>query len=441
MGNPIIEIYDIALPDCFGVGKLEGKTVFVPQTVCSDKVKVEIINEKKNLFFAKVIEYIKLSEFRQSPGCQHFYICDGCCLQNLNYFKQLEIKERYLFEVIKRIAKLEINNIEKSKIAPSPDIYFYRNKIKLFFYKATDKVILGLNKKEPFLQNSKEIFPIKECVIFSQKLFKIIPEILNFANMLGKSNILESLIIRETKFTDQMMLILIVDSFLKDKYLNFFKEKIAKLNLTSAYFLFKNSKKDNSYEQLHICGQNYIQEKILDKIFRIYPLTFLQSNIKATKLLYEKLKELLISIKSKRVLSLYCGAGFLEILIALHIEKIIGVDISKDNILCAKENALINKLDNCIFFESKVENFTNVEFENIDTLILDPPRSGLSKTAIDLILKLEIPKIIYISCNPATLARDLLRFSQFYRVKYVASFDFFPHTCHLESLVFMEILK
>ncbi|MCM8787911.1 MAG: 23S rRNA (uracil(1939)-C(5))-methyltransferase RlmD [Candidatus Omnitrophica bacterium] len=441
MESHIIQIYDIALPACFGVGKLEGKTVFVPETVLLDKVRVEIVSEKKNLLFAKVIDYIELSKFRQQPACQHFYICGGCCLQDLIYLKQLEIKEKYLFETLKRIAKLDINNIEKSKIVASPDIYFYRNKIKLFFLKQTDRVILGLNKKEYFWQNIKEIFPIKECIIFCSRLSPIISEISEFANLLSKNNLFENLILRDTKFTGQTMLILVARSFLQEKYLTLFKEKIAKLNLTSVYFLFKSAKKDNSYKQLHIFGQEFIQEKILDRIFRIYPLTFLQSNIKATKLLYDKLKELLISIRSKRILSFYCGAGFLEILIAQNVEKIIGVDMSKDNILCARENALINKQDNCIFFESKVENFTNIEFKNIDTLILDPPRSGLSKAALDLILKLKIPRVFYISCNPATLARDLLRFLRFYKVNYVASFDFFPHTCHLESLVFMEILK
>jgi 23S rRNA (uracil1939-C5)-methyltransferase len=195
------------------------------------------------------------------------------------------------------------------------------------------------------------------------------------------------------------------------------------------------------YEQIfHIAGKPFIEEKIGSFTFHIYPQSFFQPNAKAAEALYQNIGELAGLNKHETILGLYCGTGPIEISLSPFVKQTSGIDSLSENITNAIENCRINGITNCSFHAGKVEDLLkNRSFHMPDILILDPPRGGMSKNALKVILKLHPPKIVYISCNPSTLARDLKHFQENrYTIEKIAPFDFFPHTSHLETLVYLQ---
>lgn len=389
----------------------------------------------------------ELSKFRIKPLCKEFGLCSGCNLQDISYEKQLEIKKDWLFFCLEKegFKKQEINF---EAIFPSPSIYFYRNKMEFAFGMEGEKLILGM--RESKLKNKshqKKVVPIGDCLIFSKKtkeIFSIILDNLAFWGLPAydpytKKGFFRHLVIREAKNTSQIMVCLVSS---KEPHLNIdiLIENLKDIPEVKSIYWIKNEAVADvvKYENKYLLyGESFIEERLNNLRFRIYPENFFQPNTEATCLLYRKIFE---NLEEKtKILGLYCGSGAMEIYLAKKLEQVIGVDCEPSNIKTALENAEINGIKNSLFLCERVEKFlTNFKSKDFHYLIVDPPRSGISYKAIKKILKLDIANLIYVSCNPLSFAKDLKILKENnYKIKKIFAFDFTPHSLHLEVMAIL----
>ena len=444
-----IHIHDIAFPNNYGVGKINGYVLFVPGAVPEDRIRVEVVDQGKRFGYGKIVSIEEKSPFRVEPFCPHFGLCGGCTFQNLAYNHQLIIKENYLRQTLKRLGNIDFNGIDVSPITSSPEISFYRSKIELAFGGQNGHITLGLRERSsPFERYNAPVVPLRECRAFSPLIEKIIPVFADFAeanhfipyNPITRQGFLRHLIIRESKSTGELMCILeTTNGILPDmkQYWQMLTKEAPEV--TSFYSTINNGQTDVvRYEKtFHIAGKYFIEEKLGPFTFRIYPQSFFQPNTKAAEKLYEKIPVLTALDKNQTMLGLYCGTGAIEIFLSPHAREVNGIDSLQENITNAIENCRTNEVTNCSFHAMTVESLLkNSPIRKPDILIIDPPRAGITREALKVILELGPAKIVYISCNPSTLARDLELFREnSYIIEKIAPFDFFPHASHLETVV------
>jgi 23S rRNA (uracil1939-C5)-methyltransferase len=443
-----IHIHDIAFPNNYGVGKIDGYVLFVPGALPGDRVKAEITNRSKQFGYGKLISIEEPSPFRVESFCPHSGLCGGCTLQNLAYSRQLIIKENYLQQTLKRLGNINFTGIDISPITPSPETFFYRSKIELAFGEHNGQITLGFRERSsPSTPYTAPVVPLRECRTFSPLVEKIIPVFTDFAganhlipyNPITKKGFLRHLIIRESKSTGELMCILETTRGLLPDMKQCGQTLAQKVpEVTSFYSAISKEQTDAvRYEKIFpVTGKLFIEERIGPFTFHVYPQSFFQPNPKAAEKLYEKIPDLIALDKNQTVLGLYCGAGPIEIFLSPRVRNVIGIDSLPENITNAIENCRANKVTNCSFRAMTAENFLKSgPIEKPDILIVDPPRGGITRETLTVILELGPEKIVYISCNPSTLARDLTLFQENnYAIKKVAPFDFFPHASHLETV-------
>jgi 23S rRNA (uracil1939-C5)-methyltransferase len=445
-----VDIVDIAFPNDYGVGKSDGYVFFVPGAVPEDSVNIEVIGRGRQFGYGKILSIDKPSPFRIEPFCPHFGPCGGCTLQSLSYDRQLTIKENYLRQTLTRLGDIDLNKIDLYPITPSPKTVFYRGKIELAFGKHDGRITLGLRERvSPFKKYDATVVPLRECRACSPFLEKIIPVFVDFAqanslspyNPITKEGFLRHLIVRESKSTGELMCILETTTGNLpdlDQCLQSLAEQVPEI--TSFYTTVNNSISDVvQYEKTsHIAGRRYIEEKFGRFVFHIYPESFFQPNAEAAQRLYETIPGLTVLDNNQTLFGLYCGTGTIEIFLSPYVREVIGFDSLKANIANAAVNCRTNGITNVSFHAMKVEHLSqNGPTQKPDVLIIDPPRSGLSNEASRAIFKLRPEKIVYISCNPSTLARDLklLRQEQ-YLIDKIAPFDFFRQSVSIIDDIF-----
>lgn len=385
--------------------------------------------------------------------CKHFGICGGCEFQNLDYSQQLIDKKRYIQQLFKEFSIEHIFDV-----IPSVDIWYYRNKMEFIIgQQQNGKIIAGLRQKGKFYS----VVDLSECKIS----FKNTGEILNiFKSWVENNNIstynlfthkgkVRYLTVKHSKTEDNIMLNLILTGTKyqmennEKKYIDDFVRCYAQLPyISSIYVSINNAISDNAVpeEIFHVYGSKFIMEEINGLKYHIYPNIFFQTNTKCCEVLY---KLLLDEIEEGNILDLYCGSGGITLQVAKHksIDKVMGVDNSKHNILIAQENLQENGLsgDNVEFVCDNVETFVQKLLKskfisNLSNIIVDPPRPGLSKKVKSILIDIPVNKIIYVSCNPKTLYEDLKIFIKFYKIKKLIPIDMFPHTSHIEVLCILE---
>ncbi len=444
-----VEIFDSALPDGYGVAKYDNFIIFVPGALPGEKVKVKISKITKSFAYGEIMEIIEKSPFEiQSPCPNHSNLCGGCLLINLDYQVQLNFKKKHLTDTLAKIGSIDRNKLTNINIIPSPDIYFYRNKMEFSFGEHEGKLILGLRERvSPLTDFQGKVINITDCAIFSPKLAQIFDFFTRELNKLGLKaynlitgkGFLRNLVIREAKNTGEIMVILSTAqgeipeiNRLAEKLFDTIKE------IKSFYFV-ENKKQGNLfvYDKIkYTHGSDFIIEKLGDLLFHIYPDTFFQPNTKIAQIMYETVTRIISEQNKKHILGLYCGSGTMELFLAKNIISVTGIDCSAKNISAALDNARINNIYNTLFYKTKTENFQGFGKSNYDAVIVDPPRSGLSGKTINLLSKSNINTILYLSCNPSTLARDVKTFKgKGFLVRDIDSFDQFPHTGHLETLI------
>ncbi len=442
----ILDIIDIN-SEGQGVGKYEGFTLFINGGTLRDKVKVKIIDLKKSFGIANTIELLEKSPYRVEPECKYFHSCDGCQLQNLNYQKQLELKQDMVKNNIKKIGN--IKNVPVKKIIGMDNPYRYRNKGE---FKVGKDYNIGYFKK-----GTHEIYPIDKCIIQNEavdEIVELVREYMKKYKLEGydtktKKGIIRNIIIRITRDNKVMVIIVTKKEKLpyKEKLIDILinKDKSNNYEITSIYQNI--NKKDTSVvlgpKNIKLYGESRIVDYIGEYKFFISPKSFFQVNPIQTEILYDKVVEYLNLKGHETVVDLYCGIGTIAIYISKYAKKVYGVEIVKDAIEDAKENTKLNNIDNVEFIQGKSEDMLPMLISkgiNIDALVVDPPRKGLDKSLINSIVKANPQKIVYVSCNPSTLARDLGYLAEKgYEVKEVQPVDMFPFTTHVECVV--EIQK
>ncbi len=409
-----------------GIGKIEGKTCFVPYVLPGEIVEVKIKKEKKNFVECEPVFIKSPVPDRIDPPCRYFTYCGGCDYQHIPYEKQIKFKEEILKETLSRIGKIEDPNIDR--VIPSKKPFYYRNRTQIKI--KGEKV--GFYKRE-----SKEIINIDTCLLLKEDIgqgFEGIRTTLPFLTFQPVEAHLYS------SNQDEMLV-----KFVYPRKIKRFPLGLKHLR----QFISPNVKgvgiyrlKDNGYtERLFTIGNIYAYEKVDDITFRVSIDSFFQVNRFQVENLIKEVEEEFTEKKYKTVLDLYCGVGTLTLPVARHVESVIGVELNPYAVQDANHNRKLNRIKNAAFFRMESKEAINlIDEKNPDAIILDPPRTGLSKKIIDTInSNKSVEKVVYVSCNPSTLARDINLFKEGgFSIKSVKMIDMFPQTYHIESISVLE---
>mgnify|MGYP001169942410 FL=1 len=437
-----LEIVDLN-NEGMGVGKYKGFTFFVEGCTLGDKVLFEIIKLKKNYGLGRTIEILEESPYRIESKCIYSDKCDGCELHNLKYDKQLELKRNIVKSNLERIGKIKDIIVKETIGMEYP--YRYRNKGE---FKVGPNYEIGY-----FKRGTHDIYPVESSIIQKEtadKVIRLLKEFMKKYKVEGydrkvKKGIIKNLVVRTNKDNKVMVVIVTKGEKLphKKELIDIFTSQ-PELDVVSIY------QNINPRDTSVILGAKdiklYGEERLIDYIgeykFLISPKSFFQVNHVQTKVLYNKVVEYLNLKGNETVADLYCGIGTISLYISKCAKKVYGVEVVKEAIEDAKENLKLNQVDNVEFILGRSEDILpelNNKGIRFDAIVVDPPRSGLDRGLIDAIVEANPEKIVYVSCNPSTLARDLgYLVEEGYKVMEVQPVDMFPHTSHVETVVLMS---
>lgn len=386
-----------------GIAKINDMLIFIDGALPGEKCKIKITNQKKKFLEGKVIEVTEKSSDRINPKCPFYEECGGCHIMHQSREKQLFFKEEKVKELLERFAGI------------SRDVVYPITYGKDFNYR--NKIILRSNGNELgfYKEKTHDLVPINECCITDLKINDISKRINDYLKV---NNNIQEVMIRSTSLNEVMLSI--KGNINISNFINSFKD------ITSIYI---NDK--------FICGREYITENIFGLMFKIYPNSFFQVNYEIMEALYKKVQDFYKNKNYSTVLDLYCGCGTIGMLVSNYVENVIGVEVVESAVESALVCMKINDIKNISFKCGKVEDMIN-SFKNVDSIIVDPPRKGLDTHTINTILKLNPESIVYVSCDPVTLARDLKILSTDYDVVEVHPFDMFPNTYHVECVCVLK---
>lgn len=429
-----------------GVGHVDGFCVFVPQTVDKDRVRTLIVKVKSGYAYGKCLEILNESEYRAEPVCSAFSKCGGCQLMHVKYDKQLQIKKEIIENAIKRIGGIDVKSIQ---MIGAENELRYRNK--MVFPIGTDK---NSNKVCGFYrERSHDIIPLDDCFLGDEINSRIIDTVMALINKHNisvydeKSNkgVMRRLFIRKGYHTGEIMVVLSVNAK-KFKYSAEFAKAISALSedIKSIIVNFNTSKTNAvlSGENQVIFGKDTISDYLCSVKYEISPNSFYQINPEQTEKLYNKAIELADIQSSDSVMDLYCGIGTISLCAAKKAKRVIGVEIVEQAIANAKMNAENNGINNVDFYACDAAGIVPKlieDGERPDVVILDPPRKGSDEVTLAAIVKAMPDRIVYVSCNPATLARDLrVLADNGYGPEKICGVDMFPQTVHVETVVLLH---
>ncbi|MDA8850058.1 23S rRNA (uracil(1939)-C(5))-methyltransferase RlmD [Flavobacteriaceae bacterium] len=441
----------------------DGKVVFLPNAVPGDVVDVQTYKQRKGYYEGKATAFHTYSDKRTEPACEHFGTCGGCKWQHMDYSHQLYYKEKEVINNLKRIGHLELPEI--TPILGSKEQYFYRNKMEFSFSDSRWLTVEEIASTEDLGDRNAlgfhipgmwdKILDVKKCWLQGDPSNAIRNTVKNFAlkheipffNTRQQTGVLRTLMIRNTSVGELMVVV------------QFFKEddtkRIALLEhlkttfpeITSLQYIINGKANDTIYDQEVICyhGRDHIFEEMEGLSFKINAKSFYQTNSDQAYNLYKITRDFAGLTGKELVYDLYTGTGTIAQFVAKNALKVIGVESVPDAISAAKENAILNTIDNVDFFVGDMKNVFNREFiathGHPDVIITDPPRDGMHKDVVAQILEIGAEKIVYVSCNSATQARDLAMLDSDYIISKTQAVDMFPQTHHVENVVLLEKRK
>lgn len=462
---PILEnitVIDVAA-EGKSLAKVNDMVIFIPFTVPGDVVDLQICKKRKQYCEAKVIRFIKFSPLREEPKCAHFGICGGCKWQNLPYEEQLKAKHKQVKDQLTRIGKVEL-----------PEFNYILGSVKTFEYR--NKLEFGCSNKRWLTQediNSNRIFdnmnaigfhisgafdkiyPIEKCHLMDDLQNKIRNHIYHYAlahnisfyDLRAQHGLLRDIVIRNSNSGEWMVLIQFC--FEKDQDEQTAIQILEDLHthfpeITSLLYV-NNTKCNDTFNDLPVHlykGTDYIYELMEDLKFKVGPKSFYQTNTEQALHLYEVARRFANLTGNELVYDLYTGTGTIANFVAKKAKKVIGIEYVPEAIEDAKVNSKINNIDNTLFYAGDMKDILNdsfiAEHGRPDVIITDPPRAGMHANVVQTILFAAPKRIVYVSCNPATQARDLADFDKDYKVTAVQPVDMFPHTPHVENVVLLE---
>ena len=430
-----------------GIAKIDGFTVFIPNAIKGERIKILIVKVLSSHAFGKVIEVIEKSEHRVEEDCATYKRCGGCNLRHIDYEETLNMKQRVVQNLVNKSLK---NKIEVKPTWGMGNPYYYRNKLQFPVGKDKDgNAIVGV-----FANRTHEIIQLEECMIQERQATQIAKDVVNLINKYRVSvydeknqiGLIRHIVIKTGFRSREVMVILVINGEALPFQNEIVKELTEKYNEIASVVLNVNNKNTNvilGEKNINILGNGYIEDFLGEYSFKISPLSFYQVNPVQAEALYNIAIENTEISKQDIVFDLYCGIGTITLFASKNAKKVYGVEIVEQAIKDAKENAKMNNIENVEFIAGDTEQILTDLIDNKkiipDIIIVDPPRRGLDNTTINNILKIKPKKVTYISCNPATLTRDLSLLEDLYEIKMIQPVDMFPYTSHVESVAVLEL--
>ncbi|ONI39750.1 23S rRNA (uracil-5-)-methyltransferase RumA [Candidatus Epulonipiscium fishelsonii] len=426
-----------------GIINIENKIVNVRDALVGQQLKVELSKRKrKGMWEGKVLELINNPEYFKTADCKYYGQCGGCSLQQLPYKQQLIHKHTQVKTLLE-----DLGEYKDLGIVSSPLEFEYRNKMEFSFgneYK-DGSMTLGMHKK----RRMYDIITVDGCKIVNEDFSKILRVILNSLNCLpfyDKKNhkgYLRYLIIRKSEYNGDLLINLVTSSQIEYDFTDL-TNHITKLDTQGKIIGFLHTISDTLSDAVKpdsikiLYGQDYLEERLLGLTFKISPFSFFQTNTKGAEVLYNTALGLLENLNDKVVFDLYCGTGTITQIVATKARKVYGIEIVEEAVDKAQENVILNNIKNCTFLVGDVLQLVDCLEEQPDIIILDPPREGIHPKAIQKIINFKANEILYISCKPTSLARDLTVFKESgYKIEKICCVDMFPQTNHIETIALM----
>ncbi len=442
------------------IARHDEKVIMVEGAVPGDVVKLKVTKSHKNYDEAQVAQVLEPSSFRKEAFCSHFGTCGGCKWQNLDYETQLLFKEKQVTDALERIGKL--SGFEREPILAAPQTKYYRNKLEYTFssrrWLEADEISTGetLNTKGLGFHIPKhfdKVVHIKECFLqpnpsnaVRKSLYDFVNDLnLSFYDLVKNQGMMRNLIVR-TSNTGQVMVIVQFGEW-HEQFAMPIMEHLGKEfpEITSLNYIVNKKWNETYFDQDVICvkGTPFIEERLENLTLRIGPKSFYQTNSEQALALYSITRDWAGLTGQERVYDLYSGIGSIALFVSGRAKEVIGIESVEMAVDDAKENAALNGISHCSFYAGDMKDV--IVSERIkahgypDVIITDPPRAGMHPDVVKRIIEVRAPRIVYVSCNPATQARDLQMLSEIYEVKRVKPVDMFPHTHHIESVALLEL--
>lgn len=430
-----------------GIAKIDGLTVFVPGSIKGEKCEILIVKVLASHAYGKIVNIIEKSENRKESDCATYKRCGGCSLRHMTYESTLKLKRQVVQNLVNKGLKKKVEVLETIGME---NPYNYRNKA---------QYPVGLNSEgQPevgvFAQRTHTIIPIQTCLIQTEISQKIAKTILNFVkekniqvyNEENQKGLLRHIVIKVGKYTNQVMCILVVNDSKFNQEQELVKllcEKYPEIKTIVKNINNKNTNVILGKENVNLYGNGYIEDKLGEYIFKISPMSFYQVNPVQAEILYTTAINQANLDRNDILFDLYCGIGTIGIFASKYVNKVYGIEIVPQAIEDAKENAKINDVKNIEFICGDVEvafdELINKEKIVPSAIIVDPPRKGLDNKTVENIAKIKPAKLVYISCNPATMVRDLAKLEEIYNIKTIQPVDMFPWTNGVESITILEL--
>lgn len=437
----IVEIIDTGYKG-EGIAKIDDFTIFIPNAIKGEKIKIKIIKVLTSYAFGKIIEIIEPSKNRLESDCSTYKRCGGCNLRHVKYDETLKIKQNLVQSLVNKTLK---NKIKVKETIGMENPYYYRNKAQFPIGKDKENnVVMGV-----FANRTHEIIPIEECFIQNKEIQKLSKFILEFIkendisvyDETSRKGLIRHIVTKIGIKTNEIMCIIVINGKEIPKEKELTMQIIKKFPNVKTIVKNINTKNTNvimGEKNEKIYGDGYIEDKLGEYTFKISPHSFYQVNPVQAEKLYSIGVEAANINKEDVVFDLYCGIGTISLFMAKYAKKVYGVEIVEQAIKDAKENAKINNIKNTEFIAGDTQLILDDLINNKkimpNIVMVDPPRKGLDNRSVENILKIMPNRFVYISCNPATLVRDLAKFEEMYEIKSIQPVDMFPFTSHVECV-------
>ncbi len=448
-----------AVAEGYCLAYAEGKTLFVSHAAPGDLADLRVIKKKKGQLYAKIEELHEAGPDRVQPKCEHAGTCGGCKWQHLDYAAQKTAKAQQVTDNFTRIGKLDFP--EPLPILGGDPIFQYRNRMDFGFSHQRYLLPEEMGKEDPGPLEGlgfhvpgrfDKILDLKSCHLQDHHADTIrlfckelaIQMNLPFYNLKTHEGLMRSLIIRNSALGEWMVILAFAQDIPEvQEYLERVHQRFPEL--TSLMYAINTKKNDTLYDQeiLVFAGKDHLLEKLGELTFKVGPKSFFQTNTHQANVLYRVAKEFAGLSGREKVYDLYTGTGSIALYVADQAQKVVGVEYIEAAIEDARINAGMNGVEHVSFYAGDMKDVLNEEFlqreGQPDVIITDPPRAGMAKEVVEMLLRIKAPKIVYVSCNPATQARDLALMKDLYTIERVQPVDMFPHTAHVENVVLLTL--
>jgi len=441
-----IKIENLA-PDGCGLAEVEGRAILVNGALPGDEINVWVAGLKRHSARVRLESIVAEGVKRTAAKCTHFSQCGGCRWQDVPYDVQCKLKAKIVRESIGQIYGIE--PIDDIDIVPSPDIFFYRNKMEFSFDRRPkeEKLQLGLHESGRY----DRVFDVSRCFLQSDISNRIIEVTRNFALEHGLSayglkshvGLLRFLMIRDGKNTDDVMVNLVTsgEEFRQERtFCDYLLKEIPEVTTVIRSINNRTGSVSTGEEREVLSGDGLLKDRIGKFMFEISPDSFFQTNIHQAEKLYDTISEFSNLTGAENLLDLYCGTGTIGIYLAEKAGKVTGVEMVDEAVSDAKRNAEINGINNITFISGQAEKTISENMGKFDVVVCDPPRAGIHPGVMRHLVRMRIPRMIYVSCNVRAIPGDIeMLLLAGYRIKKIRVFDMSPHTPHIETVLLLEI--